>query len=98
MLPDHTTVNDPITNNPLPFYMKDCLKGKTSEFPSFRNGHVALVDESNLLADLANIFTNDYNYKVKKYSSVEELEDYTKGSSYDEDVCLGIAVDSFQNN
>ncbi|KAL4488927.1 hypothetical protein ABPG72_005714 [Tetrahymena utriculariae] len=97
-LPDSTPVNEPVYNTPIPIKIKDCLHGKTSDFPDFRNGYVAMVDPGNLLQPLANIFMNYNKYKVKQYNSVQELSDYISGSEYNEDICFGVAVDSYQNN
>ncbi|KAL4490757.1 hypothetical protein ABPG72_021811 [Tetrahymena utriculariae] len=89
---------NPKTGAPIPPHMKDCLTGRSSQYPSFRNGYVATIGPDDLLKPLENIFSQNYNYKTKRYSSVEDMISYASSRDYNDDICLGIAIDSYQNN
>lgn len=78
--------------------MKDCLKGTNSDFPSFRNGHVALIDPDHLLDSISSILQTDYKYTVKNYESENELKTYAASKGYKEDICFGISFSPVVNN
>ncbi|EAR81921.2 ABC transporter family protein (macronuclear) [Tetrahymena thermophila SB210] len=89
---------NPKTNFPIPPHMKDCLTGRSSQYPSYRNGHVATVGPDDFLLPLENIFQQNYNYQTKRYQSVDDLISYASSSDYNNDICFGISIDQYYNN
>lgn len=51
---------DPDTKKPL-LPIKDCLKGRNRNYPSFRNGHIAIVANDRLFGELTEKFMT-YGY------------------------------------
>ncbi|EAR86885.2 ABC transporter family protein (macronuclear) [Tetrahymena thermophila SB210] len=78
--------------------MKDCIHGKTSHYPSYANGHVALIGDHEILDKLETIFTKNYQYPVKRYQDVEQVNKHVKDPNYNYDLCLGIQMNKALNN
>ncbi|KAL4489354.1 hypothetical protein ABPG72_019009 [Tetrahymena utriculariae] len=89
---------NPKINYPIPPRMKDCLTGRTSQYPSYRNGYVATVGPDDLLIPLEKIFQESFNYQTKRYQSVDDLVSYASSSEYNNDICFGISIDQYNNN
>ncbi|KAL4488936.1 hypothetical protein ABPG72_005723 [Tetrahymena utriculariae] len=98
LVPDYQQLTNPLTGETFQPYMKDCLTGSNSDFPSFRNGHVAMIDSSGFLKDVANILSNNYGYQIKYYPDINTLNNYITSQGYGNDVCLGIYMEQFKNN
>ncbi|EAR97153.2 ABC transporter family protein (macronuclear) [Tetrahymena thermophila SB210] len=98
LVPDYQQLTNPLTGQTFKPYIKDCLTGSNSDFPSFRNGHVAMIDSSGFLTDVANILQNDYGYQIKQYPDIDTLNDYITSQGYQNDVCMGIYMEQYTNN